>query len=29
VWRLREGKIACFKIYRSSHDALKAVGLTE
>jgi ketosteroid isomerase-like protein len=29
VWRLREGKIVCFKIYQSSHDALKAVGLTE
>jgi ketosteroid isomerase-like protein len=27
VCRLREGKIACFKIYQSSDDALKAVGL--
>jgi ketosteroid isomerase-like protein len=29
VWTLREGKIVSFKIYQSSDDALKAVGLAE
>jgi ketosteroid isomerase-like protein len=29
VWTLREGKIVRFKIYQSSDDALKAVGLVE
>jgi len=29
VWTLREGKIIRFKIYQSSDEALKAVGLEE
>ena len=29
VWTLREGKIVGFKIYQSSTEALKAVGLEE
>jgi ketosteroid isomerase-like protein len=27
VWTLRDGKVICLKIYQSSDDALKAVGL--
>ena len=29
VWTLREGKVICLKIYQSTDDALKAVGLAE
>ena len=29
VWTLREGKIIRFKVYQSSDEALKAVGLEE
>jgi ketosteroid isomerase-like protein len=29
VWTLREGKVVRFKIYQSSDEALKAVGLEE
>jgi ketosteroid isomerase-like protein len=29
VWTLREGKVVRFKIYQSSAEALKAVGLEE
>ena len=29
VWTLREGKIICLKLYQSSDEALKAVGLAE
>jgi ketosteroid isomerase-like protein len=29
VWTLRDGKVMCLKIYQSTDEALKAVGLAE
>src|ERR1700680_2389445 len=29
VWTLRDGKVICLKIYQSTDEALKAVGLRE